>query len=160
MEEDSRRDSHPRLDALERPPLDKRGTKHHETRHRDGNIESLCQRSIIREFNPGQQLRRDICSKTGGAGVHDDVRINAWCLLGDLGDEAVVEDVLRDGDKQRAAEGLHEHHHGGTRRDVLEWEDCLDRDQGLLHAEPDAKAVEDLIANPLLVPGGCFEGAE
>lgn len=78
----------------------------------------------------------------------------------DLGQQAVVENVLANGDEERAAEGLEEHAHRCAGGHVLEREDGLDRDQGLLHAEADAEAVDDLVADPHAVAGADLEGGQ
>lgn len=77
-----------------------------------------------------------------------------------IAEQLVGEDVLRNGDEERATESLREHDDGGTDGDVCLWEHRLDGNEGLLHAEADTKTEHGLVADPLRVTGVRSEGGE
>lgn len=79
----------------------------------------------------------------------DDLRdIDAGGQLGDLLDQGVAEDVLRDGDGDGAAERVEEDGDRVARRHVLLVQHDLHGDEGDLHAGARADAREDLEADP------------
>ena len=87
-----------------------------------------------------------------GANLDDSRRFDAGDMPQSF-DEFVGEDILADGDEERAAELLHEHDEGDTRGSVPAGEDGLRGEGGLLHAEAEAEAEEDLVADPFGVHG-------
>lgn len=95
-----------------------------------------------------------------GAGVADDAWVEVRHDGGEVLDHLVCEDVLGDGDEERAAKGLGEHHDGGADGDVGGGEDGLYGDEGLLHAETYAGAEDELVPDPFGRAAGDFERAE
>lgn len=92
----------------------------------------------------GQDLSRLRC-----AAVDEDVGVDANVVLLNLRDEAVLEDSLRDGNEDGAAESLEELDAGRADGNPFLREDGLDDNGANLEAGADAQASEDLVAEPL-----------
>ena len=155
-----------RLPALPFPLLDTPDLHPHSpnpraARQRQPYLKAPHQRVVILAQHFFQELRvaAEKSAQIGGAGAHDFGRVDA----GDLGEllrEDVVEDVVRDGDKDGAAEAVREKDQGGAGGHILAGKDGLDSDIGLLHAEAEGEAEEDLCSDPLGVAGGRGEGGD
>lgn len=144
---------------LHRRPLHHRRPEHrHRARH-NRNDKHLDQRIIIRLQRATPVRRGDHALKRRRAGARDARRVDAGDAR-EIRRQAIVEHGLGDGDEDGAAEILAEQHQGHAHGDVAAGEDDLGGEGGLLEAEADAEAEQDLRADPERVRGGRGEELE
>lgn len=97
----------PRTSPRKKGTHQQREPKSHGAR-RDRQHKRPLDRNIIRHQHTRQLRRRRDFADMRGAGGDDERGVDAGRVFGDLGDERVDEDVLRDGDGDCAAEGVEE----------------------------------------------------
>lgn len=148
------------LDLLDAPPLNPRRSENAETRHGQRNRERLDQRAVVRLQHPRQRIRAQRVPQLRRASANNGLRPDVGRDAAHALDELVGEDVLADGDEDGAAELLGEEHDGDADGDVLPGQHALDCDVGLLHAEAEAEAEKDLVADPVGVAAVGLERGE
>ena len=75
---------------------------------RDRQYKCPLDGQIVRRQDARQLSRGCDLTDMRGAGRDDDRGVDAGGVFGDFGDEGVGEDVLRDGDREGATEGVEE----------------------------------------------------
>ena len=78
----------------------------------------------------------------------------------DVANQPVRQHAITHGDEDRRAEELEEEHERRRDGDLRDVEDGLDDDLGLLEAEADAEADEDLVSDPFGVAGVAVKGRQ
>ena len=81
--------------------------------------------------------------------VDEDGPVYARCVSGDSVNQAVLEDGLRDGDEDGAAEGLEELDTRGGDGDVFVGKDCLDDEDSDLEADTNTEAWSVSVSCPV-----------
>ena len=80
--------------------------------------------------------------------MQEELRVDTGCVFLNASSEAILEDRLRDGDKDRAAKGLEEGDARCADGHVNKREDGLYHEDAALKADADAGAGEDLVPEP------------
>lgn len=151
---------HHNLLPLHALPLHKRRAENRHRRRRHRHVERLRQRGIVRHQHAIYEALFDLVLDFRGAHREHDRRVEIRDDGFKVGEQGVGEDVLADGDEQGAAQRLRKHDDGGPDGDVLFRQGRLHRDEHLLHAEADACAEDELVADPFRGRGVGFEGGE
>lgn len=139
----------PLVHPLDGFPLHPDGAENGEASHDECDLKDFDQCGIIRHKNLRHESGWDDTAQLGSARSDDAARVETGDPKSQkIRDEVVGEDVLTNGDEERASEQLDEHDRGGSDGDVIESENGLSGDSGLLEAEASAQTEDDLIPNP------------
>ena len=152
--------THLDLLALDTLPLQPDRANNSQTSQCHTDIPRLNQCAIVRHQNAVQKLRRDRLLDRRGTQPQDHGRIEPLSFLQQTSQEAVREHILADGHEEGSAKGLGKHDERSSHGYVGDWQHSLDGDEGLLHREPDAEAIQDLIADPFGRAGVDGEGGK
>lgn len=150
--------SHLNLLSLDRVPRHQDGAEQRQRTKSSSDVKGIGNGAVVGLAHNGDKLGLDGLGEASSAVLDDVEGVEAGS--DEVGGELVLEDVLGDADEESTAEGLGEHHDGGADSNVSVFEGGLDGNHGLLHADADTEAEEDLVADPFAVAGVDFKGGE
>ena len=127
------------------------------TTRRDRQYKRRNNRIVIALEHTWQQFRRHHLPQIRRTCVRHNTAIKSRRILWNLFSQRVNEDILCDGNRQSATEGIEKHDAGIGGRHVFFVCNDLHRDKGDLNTSSCADTGEDLVADPLTRGGANFE---
>lgn len=106
-------------------------------------------RLVIRHQHPRQLLRRNNTVHVSSTSCHHQGWVHALCLLRNLLDQGITENILRDRYRYRSSQRVKKDSHSIADGHVFLTQHHLDRDEGQLHARAAPDTSDELVADPV-----------